>query len=344
MVLCIGIPALVVLPSIQERAIVMSPQDSSKIDQPQLELSSQPESKTEKENIPNIEVSVYRSDMNKIDTLPLESYLIGVVAAEMPATFELEALKAQAMAARTYTMKQLLSEESLGVPKGADVTDTVMHQVYYDNEQLKDQWGETYGDKYAKIAQAVRETSGQIITHNGTPITASFFSTSNGYTENSEDYWPNAFPYLRSVESPWDKNAPRFIENRAISVAQFEESLNVKLPSEGVVGEIISRTDGKRVEKVNINGTEMSGRDVREALQLRSSDFSWERDGDVVQIETKGYGHGVGMSQYGANGMAASGKNYKDILAHYYQDTVIEPITTYALQLQRSNAVADNGS
>lgn len=272
---------------------------------------------------PAIEVAVYRVGQERIDKLSLEDYIVGVVAAEMPAEFELEALKAQALTARTYIVNQLLSEQKIGVPEGADVTDTENHQVFRSDEELRKQWGADYKWKIKKIKKAVKATAGQILTYNNEPIYAAFFSTSNGYTENSEDYWKSETPYLKSVESPWDRESPKFFSQKTLTVSEFESLLGVKLPQSGEIGTIIERTAGKRVGKVNINGKVFTGKEIRETLGLNSTDFSWERKGNKIVIQTKGYGHGVGMSQYGANGMASEGKGYKEIVAHYYKGAEI---------------------
>jgi stage II sporulation protein D len=270
-----------------------------------------------------IEVAVYRSTRGEIENIQLEDYLVGVVAAEMYADFEDEALKAQALTARTYIVKKMLSKDKMGVPEGAVVTDTQLHQVYQSDEELQRKWDKDYEWKKSKVLAAVRATSGQILTYNGEAIDASFFSTSNGYTENSEDYWTNELPYLRSVSSPWDKNSPKFNSQKVMSVKDFEAKLGVKVGSDSTIGKIIERTTGKRVAKVDFNGKVLTGKEIREALELQSSDFSWERKGSNIVINTKGFGHGVGMSQYGANGMAAEGKDYKEIVKHYYQGVEI---------------------
>ncbi|WP_310173153.1 stage II sporulation protein D [Neobacillus niacini] len=267
-----------------------------------------------------VEVSVYRAAKEKIETVPLENYLVGVVAAEMPADFQEEALKAQALTARTYIVERLMNKDDrIGVPKGAEVTDTQIHQVYKSDDELKQEWEMDYSWKKKKVLEAVRATSGMIITYKGKPIDASFFSTSNGYTENSEDYWENAYPYLRSVPSPWDKNSPKFYNQQVVPVAEFQAKLGVTLGSGPTIGKIIDRTAGHRVGKVDFNGKTLTGKDIRDKLDLKSSDFTWSRKGDHIVIATKGFGHGVGMSQYGANGMAAEGKNYKQIVKHYYK-------------------------
>lgn len=270
-----------------------------------------------------IEVSVYRTSQAKIEKIPLENYLIGVVASEMPADFKEEALKAQALAARTYIVQQMLAKDHLGLPKGAIVGDTEINQVYKSDEELHKIWKMDYSWKMANIKKAVESTSGQIITYQGKPITASFFSTSNGYTENSEDYWPNTFPYLRSVPSPWDIGTEKYNNSKIFSVTEFENKLGVRIGKRGSIGKVVARTAGKRVAKVSIGGKMMTGRDVREKLDLDSTDFSWVRKGDSIIVTTRGYGHGVGMSQYGANGMAQEGKNYEEIVKYYYKGVEI---------------------
>lgn len=270
-----------------------------------------------------VEVAVYRTALSKTEKLPLDEYLIGVVAAEMPAEFELEALKAQALSARTYYVKQMMSPNKVGVPEGAQLNDTTIHQVFKNKQELKKQWGVDYKWKIKRIAEAVKATDGQVLTYEGAPIDATFFSTSNGFTENSEEYWANAFPYLRSVESPWDLKSPKFRSETVMTIAQFESKLGVKLPNASTIGKVISRTAGNRVAKIDISGKTLTGKEVREKLNLRSSDFSWVIKGNNVVITTEGFGHGVGMSQYGANGMATEGKTYKDIVQHYYKGVEI---------------------
>ncbi|TYS46995.1 stage II sporulation protein D [Bacillus infantis] len=272
---------------------------------------------------PAIDVSVYRTMAKKVETLPLEDYVVGVVASEMPADFEKEALKAQALTARTYIVRQMMGKVTEGLPDGAIVTDTENHQVYKNEAELKKLWKENYSWKIKNIREAVNETSGQILTYEGKPIEAQFFSTANGYTESSEEVWSNAMPYLKSVESPWDVGTPKYQAQKEITVAEFEAKLGVKLPADNTIGTVIERTAGKRVGKVDINGKVLEGTTIRTDLGLRSTDFTWERKGNNIVITTKGFGHGVGMSQYGANGMAAEGKTFKDIVTYYYKGVEI---------------------
>lgn len=275
-----------------------------------------------------VEVSVYRTARDEVEEIPLEKYVLGVVASEMPADFEEEALKAQALSARTVITKQLLSDTEIGLLKGADIGDTEQYQVFKNEEELKEQWGLNFQKNIQKISEAVYATRGQIITYDNEPITAAYFSTSNGYTENSESYWTSPYPYLKSVASPWDVESPKFEDQVTIPVAEFEEKLGVTLNGDQV-GEIVERTPGNRVARVKVGDQEFTGREIRERLNLRSADFTWERVGDEIIITTKGFGHGIGMSQYGANGMAKEGKSYEEIIQYYYQGVQIQDISQF---------------
>ncbi|UOQ45363.1 stage II sporulation protein D [Halobacillus salinarum] len=269
-------------------------------------------------------VKVLRSKTNKVEEVPLETYVARVVASEMPVNFELEALKAQALAARTYITRDMI--EGKPVSNHADVTDTTGDQVYKNDQELRSQWKDAYAANMAKINKAVHETSGEIITYDGQPIYSAFFSTSNGYTENSEDYWSDDIPYLKSVASPWDLESPKFKDQKIITTDALDEALGVA-PTATIQGAKITKTAGKRVDHVTIGGKSFSGREIRETFNLRSSDFTLQQKGNHIIFTTKGYGHGVGMSQYGANGMAKAGKDYKEIIHHYYQETKISPLS-----------------
>ncbi|WP_404455690.1 stage II sporulation protein D [Oceanobacillus kapialis] len=272
-------------------------------------------------------VAVMRSNLEKVESVPLETYVAGVVASEMPANFEMEALKAQALAARTYIVNYKLHGD---ITEEADVTDTVQHQVYKGEAELKEIFGDEYKEKMNKIKEAVNATKGEVLTYKKEPITPAFFSTSNGYTENSEDYWKEELPYLRSVKSHWDEGTPKFLDQETYSIEQVGQALSTNLPANKALAIEISRTDGKRVAELTINGEAFTGREVREKLKLRSSDFTIEQKDDHLVFTTKGYGHGIGMSQYGANGMAKEGKTYKDIVNHYYKGVEISTVTDTA--------------
>ncbi|QXE01138.1 stage II sporulation protein D [Terribacillus sp. DMT04] len=272
----------------------------------------------------NVAVEVSRTASNTVETVPLETYVTRVVASEMPADFELEALKAQAVAARTFVVRYM-EDHQAEEPEAIEVSDTVSHQVYKNEEELRQTWGKEYEKKMKKLTKAVEATSGEILTYQGEPITPSFFSTSNGYTENAEDYWENALPYLKSVESPWDKQSPKFADQKVFEIAEAEKLLGIKINPNEPPGNI-KRTDSQRVAEAEIGGKQFTGRDIRQKLGLKSTDFTIAmKDGHLI-FETKGYGHGVGMSQYGANGMADEGKSYQDILTYYYTDTEISKL------------------
>lgn len=276
-------------------------------------------------------VPVYLTEQKKTVQLPLEEYVRGVLAAEMPVEFELEALKAQAIAARTYYIRRLELSDTSQVPEeaeGAVVTDTEQHQVFITDAALRERWGMlAYAQKIGKLKQAVEETEGIILTYEGEPIEATFFSTSNGFTENSEDYWQAEIPYLRSVASPWDKEvAPEYEREHSLTYAEFYKNLGLPPASTAPAMKVAQKSPGGRIVTIDIAGRKFTGRQVREKLGLASTDFRWKAaDGHIVFTAT-GYGHGVGMSQWGANGMAKQGMTAEQILRHYYTGVTLETI------------------
>lgn len=279
-----------------------------------------------------MKVAVYLTGEKRIEEVPLEQYIRGVLAAEMPIEFELEALKAQAIAARTYIMRRYVDKDFSNVPvAGAWVTDSVSHQVYLTEEAIAKKWSKR-PDRVAnlkKLEQAVEETKGLVITHSGYPIVATFFSTSNGFTENSEDYWSLELPYLRSVESPGeDKLSPKFRTTQSFSMDDVINKLEVEpIPVSGKLAmKVIERSDGQRIKRIQVGDKVLSGRDVRERLGLASTQFTWRSVGDAIEFTNYGSGHGVGMSQWGAEQMALSGKKAQEILTHYYKGVRIEKI------------------
>lgn len=259
-------------------------------------------------------VTIHRGN-GSIINLSMEDYLIGVVAAEMPASFHIEALKAQSILARTYAMK--------AIDSGKILTDTVSTQRYIDKDEMEKLWGSSYSKYYEKIKQAVRETQDLVVTYQNSLIDAVYHSTSNGRTEDSENVWGNYFPYLKSVSSLFDKEASSYFKEMEITKKEFLNIFNISDSDYSL--EILSRNKTGRVSFVRIGNKTYSGIEVRELLGLRSTDFDIFLNEDTVNISTRGYGHGVGMSQYGANGMAKEGMNYKDIINHYY--TGVEIVT-----------------
>ncbi|MEG2348158.1 MAG: stage II sporulation protein D [Clostridia bacterium] len=279
--------------------IVPPPTNSDKI-----KPSPSPVPPVQKEKMINLKLN-----NGKIISIRLEDYIIGVVGAEMPASFNIEALKAQAVAARTYALKKSSS--------GITLTASTSDQVYKTNNELKSQWGKLYDTYYNKVKNAVDTTNSEYITYAGNYIDALYFSCSNGKTEDSINVWGNSFSYLKSVDSSFDKNATNYLKNQSIPKSTISSKFGVDLKSISQIS-IKGKTIGDRVRIVTICGKDFTGVQVRTKLGLRSADFDISEDTNNIIFTTRGYGHGVGMSQYGANSMAASGKNYKEILKHYY--------------------------
>ena len=259
------------------------------------------------------EITVYRSNGSVIN-LNMTDYLIGVVSSEMPASFNLEALKAQSVLARTYALKAKQT--------GKKLTDTVSTQSYIDIDQMKNKWGNSFNTYYNKIKNAVENTNGEYLSYNGNYIEALYHSTNNGKTESSLDVFGNYYPYLISVSSEYDKNASSYLRTINMPLDTISNKLGLSLNNDSVIS-ILSYTDGGNIKEININGNNFSGKKVRELLGLRSADFDISIIDNNANITTRGYGHGVGMSQYGANGMANAGYSYKDILSHYYPGTTL---------------------
>jgi stage II sporulation protein D len=313
--------ALLVIPAL---VIQFVPHGAGQAQKETVELTPPQTEKT----TPLVHIAVYRTALETIEQVPLESYIQGVVASEMPAEFELEALKAQALAARTYIVRRLIAKDYSDSPEGSFVTDTQMHQVYQNEEELRERWGLEYERKISRINQAVNGTVGQVLTYEGRPINATFFSTSNGYTENSEDYWTATIPYLRSVASPWDELSPRFKDQIIISLEEFQKKLGVQMAlpvsTNGTFSHILSMTSGNRVKEVKVGDHVFTGKEVREKLGLSSSHFNFEFNKGQVIVNTLGWGHGVGMSQWGANGMAQEGYTAEEIVKYYYKNIKVQ--------------------
>ncbi|WP_042143821.1 stage II sporulation protein D [Paucisalibacillus sp. EB02] len=309
----LAVPTLIVIPFISNSEV-----QSQSIDQQKSETNSVETTGLIEDSA--VEVAVMRTQTDQIENVPLEAYITGVVAEEMPVEFELEALKAQALAARTYVVNKMLYQTEEDT---ADVTDTIQDQVYKNDAELRAKWGTNYSQNMKKISEAVLATKGQIITHNDKPIDPQFFSTSNGFTENSEDYYINEIPYLRSVPSPWDEASPYYLDQETFTFEQVETALGIDLPNNKQLVIEATRTDSKRIGELNLEGNKFTGREVREKLKLRSNDFTIKQKDNYLIFTTKGNGHGVGMSQYGANGMAKEGKTYQDIVKYYYKDVEI---------------------
>ena len=264
-------------------------------------------------------VRVYRSNYDRVDRIPIEEYIVGVVSGEVPVSFDIEALKAQAVASRSYVMFQISKNKN----KDFDVYDTVLNQVYLDSSDLRDRWGDDYVSNINKVKKAVIDTSGEYLVYDDKVVEAMFFSTSTGVTENSEEIFSSSVPYLRSVVSTWDEISPVYTDLKRFNKDEFYNLLNLKF-SEKLNINITNTTSTGRIVEIYINGIKFSGKDVVSKLKLRSSYFSITEYADSIVVNTKGYGHGVGMSQYGAQGMALDGYSYDEILKYYYSGVEIK--------------------
>ncbi len=264
-------------------------------------------------------VRVYREQTNTIDTVPIEEYVVGVLAGEMPISFHIEALKAQAVASRSYVMKQI----EKNINKEYDVVDTVMNQVYLDKEYLMQTWSSSYSDNINKIKLAVLSTKGEYLSYDGKVAEALFFSTSPGITENSEEIFVSSEPYLRSVASIWDEISPVYKVNIIYTLLEFCNLLNLEYQDKLDI-EIVEKTSTGRIKKIKINNKEFTGNYICSKLGLNSTYFEIIQEASKIIIVNKGYGHGVGMSQYGAEGMAQAGYTYDKILEHYYKGIEIK--------------------
>lgn len=257
----------------------------------------------------------------KVSSLPLEEYLYGVVAAEMPASFEPEALKAQAVAARTYTVNRSRSPNK-DHPHANVCSDSAHCKAYLSPGQLKEKFRDS-PHLLDKIKQAVDSTQSLICVYGGEPITAVFHSTSSGMTENSRDVWGGDLPYLVSVVSEGEEASPRFQETKTFSPEEFCKKINageVKVPFSDNPKNWFShweKNESGSIRSVQICGVTLKGTQIRSLLGLRSTHFEVTVS-DQITITTKGNGHGVGMSQYGANDMAKKGYTFEQILKKYY--------------------------
>ncbi len=270
------------------------------------------------DNSEDMNIIIKNKDTDEEKEINLEEYVIGVIAGEMPASFDEEALKAQAIAARSYAINKINTSTT-----SYDVLTDITNQVYITIEQMQEKWGNDFNYYYEKIKNAVDATKGLVMTYDGEVISAYYFSMSNGYTEDVAAVFGGEKDYLVSVESSWDKNVKNFTVLTTISKKEFCTKLNIECNN--IVINRIKRSDTNHVETILINNKEFKGTEIRSLLGLRSTDFTIEIDNDI-KITTNGYGHGVGMSQYGANEMAKLGYTYDEILKYYYKNIEIEKI------------------
>lgn len=275
-------------------------------------------------------VRLLRSD-GRVEELTMCDYLWGVVAAEMPAAFHPEALKAQAAAARTYTA-QLQNSPSPKHEAAHLCDNSGCCQAYTDRETAQLRWGLQTAEYTDKITQAVTETDGLGILFDGTPIQAVFFSSTAGRTVDAVEVWGNAVSYLKSVESPEGEEVPNYHSQVILTWEEVRQKISTRypgadlsVPPEQWFTQII-QTDAGNVSQITVGGITLTGSQARLLFSLRSASFSVScQEGNFV-FDVTGYGHGVGMSQYGANAMAAEGSDFRDILTWYYTGTEIGPL------------------
>ncbi len=270
---------------------------------------------------PQVKLTMLLRQGETVTEMDMDAYLVGVLLAELPSTFEDDAKKAQAVVARTFARKAAVTGGKHG--DGSVCADSGCCQAYIPAAEYLEKGGSQEAIREAQAA--VEATSGYVLTYEGQLIEATYFSCSGGQTEDAVAVWGTDFPYLRSVESPGEEYAAHYTDTVEFSRSELEDRLELTLNGtpESWVGDI-SYTAGGGVACITIGGREFKGTEIRSKLGLRSTAFSITAGENGVAIVTRGFGHRVGMSQYGADAMAASGKSYVQILSYYYPGTILE--------------------
>ena len=271
----------------------------------------------------------------KLQQMDMRSYLLGVVRAEMPASFEEEALKAQAVAARTYVLHKIAGGGSANHPEADACDDLNCCQASKSEEDAAADWGEQAGENEAKVLQAVEETDGECVLYEGAPVLAVFHSSSTGTTQDAASVWSTGLPYLTAVETPeGEDTVPGFRSTASFPAAELKERLENALPGVKLEGRAsnwftnIRQQPNGTVTSLSVGGVEVGGNRLRTILELRSACFTISFEDDAVVFSVTGYGHGVGMSQYGANVLAAGGMGYRELLEWYYTGAQVGTIET----------------
>ena len=264
--------------------------------------------------------------------MAMDEYLVGVLRAEMPASFEMEALKAQAVAARTYTLHKMASGPIAAHPEADACDDIACCKAYKSAEDAAAEWGTRAAEYEEKLSRAVRETDGEVILYEGEPILAVFCSSTNGHTQNAGAVWQQDLPYLKSVDSPEREDlVPNYYSSVTFTAEEFRSLLLSARPDAVLTGPCgswitdLRRSEAGFVTSLRVGGVEVRGNELRTILSLRSPSFTVEASGEQLTFHVTGYGHGVGMSQYGANILASEGKTCEEILAHYFTGTRVGP-------------------
>ena len=283
----------------------------------------------------NGKVKLYHKEEDRVEELDLEEYIMGVVASEVPASFNEEALKAQAIAARTFYMSKRNNPDKDSKNKGAEIDDTTNCQVYMSKEERMSKWSRSEGESnWNKIQKAVLDTKGQVLTYEGSVLEyPQFFATSSGKTEDAKDVFSIDVPYLKAEESKGEEIAPKYKTTLEIPINEFINKINSKYTTANVkksnlasLIKIESYTESGSVKEIKIGNETIKGTEFRELFNLNSTNFKFDFEKDIVKINCTGYGHGVGMSQWGANVMAKNGATYDEILKHYYSGVKIQEI------------------
>nr|WP_317413358.1 stage II sporulation protein D [uncultured Solibaculum sp.] len=283
--------------------------------------------------------ALFDESTGEVITLSARDYLLGAVASEMPPSFHSEALKAQAAASYTYAYRRRAQQEATPdeTLKGADFSvDTSQKEGYLSKEQAKEQWGNQFDASWSRIEGAVDEVLGKLIVYQGEPVLAVYHAMSGGTTETAQVYWGNDVPYLQSTDSPGDPLAPQYETASTFTTDEMKQKLTAPF-SNVALGEDPSTWFGQpqlsaagTVVSIPVGDQTVSGRDLRTALGLRSANFSLSFADNVFTITVHGYGHGVGLSQYGADYMARQGAKWQDIIRHYYQNVEITTAPGYS--------------
>lgn len=287
------------------------------------------------ENVNNKEVNEYdykeyntikllHSSTGEIQEIKLDEYLYGVVSSEMPANFEIEALKAQAIVARTYTMYKIIN---VSKHENANICDdSKCCQAWISKQDRLNKWDEEERESnWNKIVQAIEETKGKIVTYDNKPINAFFHANSGGITEEPINVWGGSgYPYLQAVATSGEENYSQYSSEVILTKNELENKIKEKYSdfeidwNEEKSIQVLEYTDGNRVKTIKIGNKNLAGVEVRTIIGLKSANFEVNIENENVKFAVKGYGHGVGMSQTGANSMAKEGKNYEEIIKHFY--------------------------
>ncbi len=274
------------------------------------------------ETIPQPIIRLFLHQSGQVIELEIEKYVAGVVAAEMPASFELEALKAQAVCARTYACKKILDRKPY--PLNANLSDDInCCQAYVSWEGFQELHPARYEELKEKIQSAVSATRGELISYKDLPIDALYHSTCGGYTESAAAAWGSDIPYLQSVKCNYCSESDYYESTQVISLGMLQDKLT---GNDSAHIEISQKSDSGRARELRVNDQLISAGSFRQLFNLPSTNWELKKESKELIINSRGYGHGVGLCQYGANGMAQQGKGYRQILSHYYKNIRLEKL------------------